>query len=454
MPRALPVISFRGAIGAALVCALAAAAWVPAAVAADPHRASSQVRIRTIAPGVTYQRLKLRGPVVAHVVRIDPAGPSTIDVAPGGRRAGSFARPSSIGRALGALLAINGDFGLLVGLPVHAFQADGSLITRGIQRGTSFAMRQDETASFMETTGLAIEARHAETEATVGVAGWNSKPPGRFAIAGFTPSGGDVRRPPTTGCAVRLVPDSETAWDTSGTGISRRFEAEAQRCGPKRMRVDPRTVVLASRRWGAGAEALSAMEPGDHVRLRWSFGWPRVADSMGGVPRLVEDGKVVASKCRSRFCRRHPRTGIGVTEEGTVVLMVVDGRSRRSVGMTLYRFALTFASLGVTDAVNLDGGGSSAMWIAGRGVVNRPSDPGGERKVVNAVLVLPGADPGEARLGSGEVALVDGDASADPGTSDPGSIGGLAQAWVEGSIAGGPVPRAIERIAERFERRG
>jgi hypothetical protein len=437
-------------MGAVLACALAsavAADGVPAAGAADPRPTSGQARIRTVAPGVTYQRLKLRGPVVAHVVRIDPSGPSTIDVAPGGRRAGSFARPSSIGRAQGALLAINGDFGLLHGLPVHAFQADGSLITRGIHTGTSFAMRQDETTSFIGTTRLEIEARHAETEATIGVAGWNSKPPGRFTVAGFTPAGGDVRRPPTTGCAVRLVPESEATWDTSGSGIARRYEAVAQRCGSKRMRVDPRTVVLASRRWRAGAEALSTMQPGDRVRLRWSFGWPRVADSVGGVPRLVEDGAIVASKCRSLFCRRHPRTGIGVTEEGTVVLVVVDGRSRRSVGMTLYRFALTFASLGVTDAMNLDGGGSSAMWIAGRGVVNRPSDPGGERKVVNAVLVLPGADPGEARLGSGRLALVDGDPTADPGTRDPGSIGGLAEAWVDGSIVGGPVPRAIERIA-------
>jgi hypothetical protein len=396
--------------------------------------------------------MKLRGPVVAHVVRIDPSGASTIDVAPGGRRAGSFASPSSIGRAHGALLAINGDFGLLRGLPVHAFQVDGSLFTRGIHTGTSFAMRQDETTSFIGTTRLAIEARHAETEATVGVAGWNSKPPGRSTVAGFTPAGGDVRRPPTTGCAVRLVPDSEATWDTSGAGITRRYEAAKQRCGPKRMRVDPRTVVLASRRWRAGAEALSTMQPGDHVRLKWSFGWPRVADSMGGVPRLVDDGAIVASKCRSHFCRRHPRTGIGVTEDGTVVLMVVDGRSRRSVGMTLYRFALTFASLGVTDAMNLDGGGSSAMWVAGRGVVNRPSDPGGERKVVNALLLLPGADAGEARLGSGRVALVDGEAAADPGTSDPGSIGGLAEAWVDGSIVAGPVPPAIERIAARFER--
>ncbi|HJR98182.1 MAG TPA: phosphodiester glycosidase family protein [Actinomycetota bacterium] len=455
MPRPRSVVSPRRTAGVVLVCVVAssvAAAGVSAAVAADPRPASGAARIRTIAPGVTYQRMALRGPVVAHVVRIDPSGPSTIDVAPGGRRAGSFARPSSIGRAHGALLAINGDFGLLRGLPVHAFQADGSLITRGIHTGTSFAMRQDETTSFIGTTRLAIEARHAQTEATVGVAGWNSKPPGRFTVAGFTPAGGDVRRPPTTGCAVRLVPDSEASWDTSGTGISRRYEAVANRCGPTRMRVDARTVVLASRRWRAGSDALTAMEPGHHVRLRWSFGWPRVADSVGGVPRLVDDGAIVASKCRSHFCRRHPRTGMGVTADGTVVLLVVDGRSRRSVGMTLYRFALTLASLGATDAMNLDGGGSSAMWIAGRGVVNRPSDPGGERRVVNALLVLPGADPGETRLAGGRVALVDGGAAADPGASDPGSVGGLAEAWVEGSVVDGPVPPAIERIAERFER--
>jgi len=457
MPRPHSVVTPRRTAGVALVCAVAscvAAAGASAAIVADPSPAVRAGRIRTIAAGVTYQRLVLRGPVVAHVVRIDPAGPSTVDVAPGGPRAGSFARPSSIGRAHRALVAINGDFGLLRGLPVHAFQVDGSLVTRGIHTGTSFAMRQDETTSFIDTTRLAIEARHAETDAAVGIAGWNSKPPGRFTVAGYTPVGGDVRRPPTTGCAVRLAPDSGATWGPSGIGISKRYQAVAQRCGAKHMRVDARTVVLASRRWGAGSDALTAMEPGDRVRLTWSFGWPRVADSMGGVPRLVEDGTIAASKCRSAFCRRHPRTGIGVTEDGTVVLMVVDGRSRRSVGMTLYRLALTFASLGATDAMNLDGGGSSAMWIAGRGVVNRPSDPGGERRVVNALLVLPGADPGETRLGGGRIALVDGEAAADRGASDPGSVGGLAEAWVEGSVVDEPVPPAIARIAARLERKG
>ena len=50
--------------------------------------------------------------------------------------------------------------------------------------------------------------------------------------------------------------------------------------------------------------------------------------------------------------------------------------------------------LGAVHAMNLDGGGSSAMWVDGQ-LVNRPSD-GGERNVTTSVLVLPGPDPGEA----------------------------------------------------------
>jgi exopolysaccharide biosynthesis protein len=50
-------------------------------------------------------------------------------------------------------------------------------------------------------------------------------------------------------------------------------------------------------------------------------------------------------------------------------------------------------NLGAVDALNLDGGGSSEMVVKGK-VVNRPSD-GRERRITNAVLILPGADPGE-----------------------------------------------------------
>ncbi len=383
-----------------------------------------------------------------HVVRIDPAAASTIDVAPGGTRLGGAARTSTIGRAHGALVAINGDFGLLQGTPLHPFKVDGALLAHGLQVGTNFGMRDDETASHIETPHVAIGGRHEPRGSTFSVAEWNSGPPGPATVAGYTVFGGDRFRPPPQGCAVRLEHDSRLTWGPLGVGTTRRYRVVAARCGgERRMRRDPRTVVLASRRWGEGSDALSTMAVGETVRLSWSLGWERVADSLGGMPRLDADGAIVAPDCPSAFCRRHPRTGVGVTADGTLLLVVVDGRSRRSVGMTLRRFARTLADLGAVDAVNLDGGGSTTMWIAGRGVVNRPSDPGGERGVVNALLLLPGADDG--RSPALVIAPLAGTARA---LLDPASTGGLTQAWLEGSIVDAPAPPVIRRIAVRSAR--
>jgi len=86
---------------------------------------------------------------------------------------------------------------------------------------------------------------------------------------------------------------------------------------------------------------------------------------------------------------RQPRTLAGVREDGTLLLVTVDGRRPGwSVGMTLPEAARLMRSLGARDALNLDGGGSSAMTVRGE-LVNRPSDRVGERPVSNGLFVLP-----------------------------------------------------------------
>lgn len=74
---------------------------------------------------------------------------------------------------------------------------------------------------------------------------------------------------------------------------------------------------------------------------------------------------------------RHPRTMVGITEEGHLLLVVVDGRQPGYAdGMSLFELRALAHSLGCTDALNLDGGGSTTMVIAGEGdngVVNKPS---------------------------------------------------------------------------------
>ncbi len=91
---------------------------------------------------------------------------------------------------------------------------------------------------------------------------------------------------------------------------------------------------------------------------------------------------------------RHPRTCVGTTRSGNVIMLIADGRNANARGMNLFELANVMKWLGSENAVNLDGGGSSALWVKGRGVVNHPSDNGkwnheGERKVANILLVKP-----------------------------------------------------------------
>lgn len=117
---------------------------------------------------------------------------------------------------------------------------------------------------------------------------------------------------------------------------------------------------------------------------------------VGGWPRLIEDGRNVAALADSvegtfpRFsAERHPRSAIGISRDSTaLMLVVVDGRRPWSVGMSLVELADQLLSLGAFQAMNLDGGGSSTLWVHGT-IVNYPSDAAGERPIGNAVIVVP-----------------------------------------------------------------
>jgi hypothetical protein len=118
---------------------------------------------------------------------------------------------------------------------------------------------------------------------------------------------------------------------------------------------------------------------------------------IGGGPGLVQDGRPDIGLAASGFSssaltHRDPRTLAGVGEDGTLLLVVVDGRTTTSVGATLGEAASLMVSLGAVSAMNLDGGGSSTAVVAGT-VRNRPMSEGEnqstERPVATAVAVVP-----------------------------------------------------------------
>lgn len=125
----------------------------------------------------------------------------------------------------------------------------------------------------------------------------------------------------------------------------------------------------------------------------------QLADSnvMTAGPMLLFDGKTVPQRDDRTFVtRRHNRTALGTRPDGTTLLLVADGRFRHNAeGLTLNELAMVMRWLGCNYAINLDGGGSTTMYIRGRHdhVVNHPSDNNrydhkGQRPVANAILVL------------------------------------------------------------------
>ncbi|GAA3291699.1 phosphodiester glycosidase family protein [Streptomyces cinereospinus] len=93
---------------------------------------------------------------------------------------------------------------------------------------------------------------------------------------------------------------------------------------------------------------------------------------VNGRYRLTAGGQVVVPDGTGSFFARNPRTVGGTTEDGEIVLATIDGRMTGSVGTTLDETAAVAQALGLHDAVNLDGGGSTAMSVRGE-LVNKPS---------------------------------------------------------------------------------
>ena len=135
---------------------------------------------------------------------------------------------------------------------------------------------------------------------------------------------------------------------------------------------------------------------------RWNGqpGWEQTLeaeDVMVTGPLLLKDGERELLDTANAFSKtRHPRTAVALTKRNRVLLITVDGRHENSKGMSLPELANVLRWLGAREAINLDGGGSTALWInnkSGGTLVNYPSDNKkwdheGERKVANVILLL------------------------------------------------------------------
>jgi len=162
------------------------------------------------------------------------------------------------------------------------------------------------------------------------------------------------------------------------------------------------TFTDTSRRWPYAFEDMPVIAKGkdtiptiyDLNDIEWK--WWKMRTAVGGGPVLIHDGKIFISDVQEQLYPGEgregregeylPRTAMGYTRDGRLIVLVVEGRSAESAGITLQDEAEILHDLGCYEALNLDGGGSSCMLIHGKETI-KPSDREGERPVPAVFLI-------------------------------------------------------------------
>lgn len=157
------------------------------------------------------------------------------------------------------------------------------------------------------------------------------------------------------------------------------------------VKVTPTVAGFDSFRENAAFTISTSGQPG--IVRKPSGGWDQVSapTMLAAGPLLVYDGQLVPQLVHVFNTARHPRTVVGITENNHMLMVVVDGRSSQSQGLTTVQLSELMLSLGCVQAMNMDGGGSSTAWTQPHGVVNHPTDNGifdneGQREVSTVIV--------------------------------------------------------------------
>jgi Phosphodiester glycosidase len=368
-----------------------------------PSLRADVATVDTVARGVLHRAFVINSaPWAIHMLDVDRAACWRPVALKGGRggavgrektsviaaQARSEAEPGSPGASI--IGAVNADFFLFQppGLTESAHIEDGRLVAGPSERPV-FAV---DSAGRPWLGVLRAQGRASSGPESIPVSAWNrhSRDGVAFFDSRFGSSVDSVRG------SIRVVLDGPdggnvVSVDTSGRATPMLREGSLLEVGP-----------------GAASDVRSRMLLLARTRAHFTVAvhlapfFPR--DAVGGFPVLVRDSAEVAgldSAGEATFAPvRHPRTIVAIGARGRrLMLVTVDGRQPgHSAGMTLREEAQLVRDLGATDAMNLDGGGSTTLVIASRdgasfryAVVNQPSDSTGERPVGNALAVVAGA---------------------------------------------------------------
>jgi hypothetical protein len=361
---------------------------------------------RSIAPGILLYRLedpKLvnpEGPLSIWLLRLD-ASRVDLQAALANDEIMGTETVAGVAERHRALAATNAGFFLPNGDPAGVLTLDGRLVSD---------MRRPRGAVGISKGPSGLKLSFARLRATAALVLQNGRTKTRLSIDGI-----DTTR--IRGQLMLFSPSYHANTDTAkgglewavdaGPGQSLRVVSGPHRDGKTPI---PRKGFVLSFGGDTVPASLALLRRGARVSLEIAYDpvegepktWVTAQDIVGGAGLLIRDGKDVEDWSVETFNQgfaenRHPRTLIGTAADSTIWLVTVDGRQPQlSVGMTLVELRELARRLGLVNALNLDGGGSTTMWVQGQ-VVNSPSDPTGPRKVSDALLVYARSPQGEMK---------------------------------------------------------
>lgn len=336
---------------------------------------------KQIVPGINYSHIKKLtdlGPLHVHILRIDLKN-EKINVKPELAKGviGNLETTSGIAIRNNAIAAINGSFfetRKKLHLPVGFMIIDGQVVNKSILERTAVGITRDKEVIFgiPKTKGYVLNLDNKKSVAIWGI----NRPRKKDEVIIYTDEYGDTTRTNKYG--------KEIAVNENGS-------IEAMGDGNSPIPKDGFVVSLH----GWSRDFAAKTKASDKIGLVYDLTekWKDVVQAITGGPLLVKDGQavhkesLVSEKFRNELLAPSSRTAIGISKDKELIFVVVDGAHPPLArgGVTYDELAEIMKEAGAENAVGLDGGHTSAMYVNGR-VVNDPLN-GWEGLVSNAIIV-------------------------------------------------------------------
>ena len=366
-----------------------AAPVVAALVVAAPATAASKKQ--ALMPGVSYERavqFTNHGPVALHIVRgPKPTGLYELRPVLSNESIQGLERVTAMQERLAGeatMVGINGDF-----YNFDSGRPSGVLMRDGVVDSPPYG---DRSSVGISAEGV-VDVRRIQFFGTWKGLGQRrsvndvNQLAGANGISLFTPSYG-ASTPPQAGAVTAVLSPFPPA--TPNTDLVGPVVAVGNGAGTP---IPAGGAVLVAR--GTAGQKLREEAPiGTGVALRLIFRpqWAGITQAIGGGPVIVRNGRPVFRSLEAfepnQLVPRNPRTAVGQLANGSVIMVATDGRRPGySVGMTNFELAQTLVRLGAVTGSAFDAGGSTTVAFEGE-LLNRPSDPSGERPVSTSLQLM------------------------------------------------------------------